>query len=85
MTIFNYIKEKASIEEIALLFLFLENDSGYYSKSNFDSLDNLGTTRLMNIKEFDIEDQKWYKYALEKLNSELVFDDERGGKQNEKI
>ena len=85
MTIFNYIKEKASIEEIALLFLFLENDSGYYSKSNIDSLENLGTTRLMNIKEFDIEDQKWYKYALEKLNSELVFDVERGGKQNEKI
>ncbi len=85
MTIFNYIKEKATIEEIALLFLFLENDSGYYSKSNIDSLEYLGTTRLMNIKEFDIEDQKWYKYALEKLNSELVFDEERGGKQNEKI
>lgn len=85
MTIFNYIKEKASIEEIALLFLFLENDSGYYSKSNIDSLDYLGTTKLMNIKEFDLEDQKWYKYALEKLNSELVFDIERGGKQNEKI
>ena len=83
MTIFNYIKEKASIEEIALLFLFLENDSGYYSKSNIDSLEYLGTTKLMNIKEFDIEDQKWYKYALEKLNSELVID--IGGKQNEKI
>ena len=74
MTIFEYIKEKATIEELALLFLFLENDSGYYSKNNIDSLDYLGTTRLMNIKEFDIEDQKWYKYALEKLNSELVFD-----------
>ena len=85
MTIFNYIKEEATIEEIALLFLFLENDSGYYSKSNIDSLEYLGTTKLMNIKEFDIEDQKWYKYALEKLNSELVFDVERGGKQNEKI
>lgn len=85
MTIFNYIKEEATIEEIALLFLFLENDSGYYSKSNIDSLEYLGTTKLMNIKEFDIEDQKWYKYALEKLNSELVFDEERGGKQNEKI
>lgn len=85
MTIFKYIKEEATIEEIALLFLFLENDSGYYSKSNIDSLEYLGTTRLMNIKEFDIEDQKWYKYALEKLNSELVFDNERGGKQNEKI
>lgn len=83
MTIFNYIKEEATIEEIALLFLFLENDSGYYSKSNIDSLDYLGTTKLMNIKEFDIEDQKWYKYALEKLNSELVID--IGGKQNEKI
>lgn len=83
MTIFNYIKEKATIEEIAILFLFLENDSGYYSKSNIDSLDYLGTTKLMNIKEFDIEDQKWYKYALEKLNSELVMD--IGGKQNEKI
>ena len=77
MTIFNYIKEEATIEEIALLFLFLENDSGYYSKSNIDSLDYLGTTKLMNIKEFDIEDQKWYKYAIEKLNSELVFDVKR--------
>lgn len=85
MTIFNYIKGEATIEEIALLFLFLENDSGYYSKSNIDSLEYLGTTKLMNIKEFDIEDQKWYKYALEKLNSELVFDIERGGKINEKI
>ena len=83
MTIFKYIKEEATIEEIALLFLFLENDSGYYSKSNIDSLDYLGTTKLMNIKEFDIEDQKWYKYAIEKLNSELVID--IGGKQNEKI
>lgn len=83
MTIFKYIKEEATIEEIALLFLFLENDSGYYSKSNIDSLEYLGTTKLMNIKEFDIEDQKWYKYALEKLNSELVID--IGGKQNEKI
>ena len=61
MTIFKYIKEVATIEEIALLFLFLENDSGYYSKSNIDSLEYLGTTKLMNIKEFDIEDQKWYK------------------------
>lgn len=83
MTIFNYIKQKATIEELALLFLFLENDSGYYSKNNIDSLDYLGTTKLMNIKEFDIEDQKWYKYALEKLNSELVID--IGGKQNAKI
>lgn len=74
MTIFEYIKEKATIEELALLFLFLENDSGYYSKNNIDSLEILGTTRLMDIKEFDIEDQKWYKYALKKLNSELVFD-----------
>ena len=77
MTIFEYIKEKATIEELALLFLFLENDSGYYSKNNIDSLEHLGTTRLMDIKEFDIEDQKWYKYALEKLNSELVFDVKR--------
>lgn len=74
MTIFEYIKQKATIEELALLFLFLENDSGYYSKNNIDSLEYLGTTRLMDIKEFDIEDQKWYKYAIEKLNSELVFD-----------
>ena len=77
MTIFEYIKEKATIEELALLFLFLENDSGYYSKNNIDSLEYLGTTRLMDIKEFDIEDQKWYKYAIEKLNSELVFDVKR--------
>ena len=70
MTIFEYIKEKATIEELALLFLFLENDSGYYSKNNIDSLEILGKTRLMDIKEFDIEDQKWYKYALKKLNSE---------------
>ena len=77
MTIFKYIKEQATIEELAFLFLFLENDSGYYSKSNIDSLEYLGTTRLMNIKEFDIEDQKWFKYALEKLNSELVID--KGG------
>lgn len=74
MTIFEYIKQKATIEELALLFLFLENDSGYYSKNNIDSLEYLSTTRLMDIKEFDIEDQKWYKYAIEKLNSELVFD-----------
>jgi len=77
MTIFEYIKEEATIEELALLFLFLENDSGYYSKNNIDSLEYLGTTRLMDIKEFDIEDQKWYKYALEKLNNELVFDVKR--------
>ena len=73
MTIFEYIKEKATIEELALLFLFLENDSGYYSKNNIDSLEILGKTRLMDIKEFDIEDQKWYKYALKKLNSEKSF------------
>lgn len=34
MTIFEYIKQKASKEEIAKMFTFLENDSGYYNENN---------------------------------------------------
>ena len=42
MTIFEYIKEKATKEEIAKMFTFLENDSGYYNRSNASVLLLLG-------------------------------------------
>lgn len=30
MTVYEYIKKKATKEDIAKMFCFLENDSGYY-------------------------------------------------------
>lgn len=34
MTVYEYIKKKATKEDIAKMFCFLENDSGYYSENN---------------------------------------------------
>lgn len=77
MTIFEYIKEKATKEEIATLFTFLENDSGYYSESNTNVLLLLGKNinfgeKLNNINP---EDYKTYKMAMKNLDKEVQFND----------
>jgi hypothetical protein len=38
MTLFEYIKNEATIEQIAQIFDNLENDSGYYDESNVSAL-----------------------------------------------
>lgn len=76
MTIFEYIKEKATKEEIATLFTFLENDSGYYSESNTNVLLLLG--KNINFGEkLNPEDYKTYKMAMKNLDKEVQFNDQK--------
>lgn len=76
MTIFEYIKEKATKEEIATLFTFLENDSGYYSESNTNVLLLLG--KNINFGEkLNTEDYKTYKMAMKNLDKEVQFNDQK--------
>lgn len=73
MTIFEYIKEKATKEEIATLFTFLENDSGYYSESNTNVLllFGKGINFGEKIKDISPEDYRTYRMAIEKLDREV--------------
>lgn len=70
MTIFEYIKEKATKEEIAYMFTFLENDSGYYNRSNAETLLLLG--KLNKIPKIckNPEDEQMYRMVLDILERE---------------
>lgn len=70
MTIFEYIKQKATKEEIAKMFTFLENDSGYYNENNADVLLLLGKLNNMNIY-LDCEDKEMYNLVMKNLNKEI--------------
>ena len=70
MTIFEYIKEKATKEEIAKMFTFLENDSGYYNENNSAVLLLLGKLNNMNIY-LDCEDKEMYNLVMKNLNKEI--------------
>ena len=70
MTIFEYIKQKATKEEIAKMFTFLENDSGYYNENNSDVLLLLGKLNNMNIY-LDCEDKEMYNLVMKNLNKEI--------------
>lgn len=69
MTVFEYIKKKATKEEIAKMFCFLENDSGYYNKSN------AGVLLMLNcLDQFipeAIEDKEMYNLVMKNLNKEI--------------
>lgn len=69
MTIFEYIKEKATKEEIAKMFTFLENDSGYYNENNASVLLMLG--KLDNWYSSNYEDDKMYNLVMKYLNKEI--------------
>ena len=69
MTIFEYIKEKATKEEIAKMFTFLENDSGYYNENNASVLLMLG--KLDNWCSTNYEDDKMYNLVMKYLNKEI--------------
>lgn len=69
MTIFEYIKEKATKEEIAKMFTFLENDSGYYNENNASVLLMLG--KLDNWYSTNYEDDKMYNLVMKYLNKEI--------------
>ena len=69
MTIFEYIKEKATKEEIAKMFTFLENDSGYYNENNASVLLMLG--KLDNWYSTNYEDDKMYNLVMKNLNKEI--------------
>lgn len=73
MTIFEYIKEKATKEEIAKIFTQLENDSGYYSENNASVLLMLG--RYDDIVISDPIDEKMYNLVLKYLNKDMKDDD----------
>ena len=69
MTIFEYIKQKATKEEIAKMFTFLENDSGYYNENNASVLLMLG--KLDNWYSSNYEDDKMYNLVMKYLNKEI--------------
>lgn len=69
MTIFEYIKQKATKEEIAKMFTFLENDSGYYNENNASVLLMLG--KLDNWYSTNYEDDKMYNLVIKYLNKEI--------------
>lgn len=69
MTIFEYIKSKATKEEIAKMFTFLENDSGYYNENNASVLLMLG--KLDNWYSTNYEDDQMYNLVMKYLNKEI--------------
>ena len=69
MTIFEYIKQKATKEEIAKMFTFLENDSGYYNENNASVLLMLG--KLDNWYSTNYEDDEMYNLVIKYLNKEI--------------
>lgn len=73
MTIFEYIKEKATKEEIAKMFCFLENDSGYYTECNVATLEFLGSGYVKNFKIEDPEDKKCFELAMMELDKQIEY------------
>lgn len=73
MTIFEYIKEKATKEEIAKMFCFLENDSGYYTENNISVLEMLGEEFVKHFKIQDPEDKRCYELAMITLDKQIPF------------
>lgn len=70
MTYFEYIKNEATIEQIAHIFGYLENDSGYYTESNVAAI------TAVTDKDFDLDryghlDDHAELQALELLNSDI--------------
>ena len=70
MTIFEYIKEKMSKEEFAYMMTFLENDSGYYSRSNAETLLLLGKLEKIPKLFNNPEDKQMYQMVLDILERE---------------
>ena len=72
MTIFEYIKTRATKEEIAKMFTFLENDSGYYNESNASALYELGHLKDYNINDKDYEGIRMYNLVMNILDEEVI-------------
>lgn len=72
MTIFEYIKQKATKEEIACMFTYLENDSGYYNESNAYALSLLGSIDVEKAKKlFFPEDKKMFDLCMNCLDKKI--------------
>lgn len=69
MTVFDYIKKKATKEDIAKMFCFLENDSGYYNENNAGVL--LMISGLEQFVPEEVEDKKMYNLVMKNLNKEI--------------
>lgn len=70
MTLFEYIKNEATIEQIAQIFDNLENDSGYYSMSNVGALGFV----LIDPKDYKYYDTcipRAYDLAIIELNKDI--------------
>lgn len=65
----NILNKKATKEEIAKMFTFLENDSGYYNENNASVLLMLG--KLDNWYSTNYEDDKMYNLVMKYLNKEI--------------
>ena len=70
MTIFEYIKEKMTKEEFAYMMTFLENDSGYYNRSNAETLLLLGKLEKIPKLFNNPEDKQMYQTVLDILERE---------------
>ena len=75
MTIFEYIKTKATKEEIAKMFTYLENDSGYYNESNASVLLLLGKLDKIKIDGYEYEADEMYNLVMKNLGKEVKIND----------
>lgn len=69
MTVFEYIKKKATKEDIAKMFCFLENDSGYYNTNNANVL--LMINKLNQFEVIEPEDKNMYNLVMKNLDKEI--------------
>lgn len=70
MTLFEYIKNEATIEQIAQIFDNLENDSGYYSESNVGAL-GFVLEDPANYQHYEFCIPSAYDLAIIELNKDI--------------
>ena len=71
MTIFEYIKNEATIEQIAQIFDNLENDSGYYTENNIEAISNV----IIDPKKYLEQRQQDSKYYYENEDDWEIYND----------
>jgi hypothetical protein len=71
MTFFEYIKNEATIEQIAQIFDNLENDGGYYDETNVEAISAV----VIDPEDYEpyTDFTDGYKLALKKLKEEVFI------------
>lgn len=70
MTFFEYIKNEATIEQIAQIFDNLENDNGYYTGANVGALWAM-LKEPKTYQKYDSDIPSAYDLAIEVLNEDI--------------